>query len=105
MWVGAALTKPGRASTARWCGSGERDGKEYERNQRFTSLKVSTGLPNLADRAGCGAHPHRWLYWLVGELLGGSRAVRREAMVKVYGVTMAMPQGQSWAPHPSSEQQ
>lgn len=31
-WVGAALTKPGRASTARWCGSGERDEEEYERN-------------------------------------------------------------------------
>ena len=33
-WVGAAPTKPGRARTARWCGSGERDGKEYERNPR-----------------------------------------------------------------------
>ena len=33
--VGAALTKPGRASTARWCGSGERGGEEYARNQRY----------------------------------------------------------------------
>jgi hypothetical protein len=33
--VGAALTKPGRASTARWCGFGERDEEEYERNQRY----------------------------------------------------------------------
>jgi hypothetical protein len=33
-WVGAALTKPGHASTARWGGIGERDGEEYERNQR-----------------------------------------------------------------------
>jgi len=32
--VGAALTKPGRASTARWCGFGERDEEEYARNQR-----------------------------------------------------------------------
>jgi hypothetical protein len=32
--VGAALTKPGRASTARWCGFGERDEVEYARNQR-----------------------------------------------------------------------
>ena len=31
----AALTKPGRSSTARWRGSGERDGEEYERNQRY----------------------------------------------------------------------
>jgi hypothetical protein len=46
--VGAALTKPGRVSTARWCGSGERDREEYARNrcrkasQRFTDS-------NLAD--------------------------------------------------------
>jgi len=42
------LTKPGRARTARWCGSGERDGKEYERNPRYYVSQVSTGL-NLAD--------------------------------------------------------
>jgi hypothetical protein len=34
--VGAALTKPGRASTARWFGSGERDGEGYVRNRRVT---------------------------------------------------------------------
>jgi retron-type reverse transcriptase len=46
--VEAALTKPGRASTARWCGSGERDGEEYERNRRcYVPLSV-TGS-NLAD--------------------------------------------------------
>jgi hypothetical protein len=33
--VGAALTKPGHASTARWCGLGERDEEEYARNQRY----------------------------------------------------------------------
>jgi hypothetical protein len=32
--VGAALTTPGRASIARWCGFGKRDEKEYARNQR-----------------------------------------------------------------------
>jgi hypothetical protein len=32
--AGAAPTKPGRVSTARWRGSGERDGEEYARNQR-----------------------------------------------------------------------
>jgi hypothetical protein len=31
--AGAALTKPERFSTARWGGSGERDGKEYARNR------------------------------------------------------------------------
>src|SRR6266700_1263289 len=30
--AGAALTKPGRSSTGRWGGSGERDGEEYARN-------------------------------------------------------------------------
>ena len=56
-WVGAALTKPGRARTARWCGSGERDGKEYERNPRYYVSQVSTGL-NLADlgRERCTNH-------------------------------------------------
>ena len=40
--AGAALTKPGRASTARWCGSGERDGEEYARNQRdYAPRKVN----------------------------------------------------------------
>jgi hypothetical protein len=34
--AGAALTKPGRARTARWYGSGKRDGEEYARNRRVT---------------------------------------------------------------------
>jgi hypothetical protein len=29
-------------STTRWCGSGGRDGKEYAKNQRETSLKASS---------------------------------------------------------------
>ena len=32
--VGAAPTKPGHVSTARWRGSGERGEEEYARNQR-----------------------------------------------------------------------
>jgi hypothetical protein len=35
--VGAALTKPERVSTARWCGFGERDGEEYVRNRRHNA--------------------------------------------------------------------
>jgi len=31
----AAATKPGRFSTARWIGSGERDAEVYERNRRL----------------------------------------------------------------------
>ena len=44
--VGAVLTKPGRVSTARWCGSGEHDRKEYVRNrcckapQRYTDSNL-----------------------------------------------------------------
>jgi hypothetical protein len=41
--AGAALTKPGRASTARWRGSGERDGEEYARNRCVTVLLCGTG--------------------------------------------------------------
>ena len=44
----AALTKPGRVSTARWCGPGERGGKAYVRNRRKTLLNV-VPAPNLAD--------------------------------------------------------
>jgi hypothetical protein len=46
--AGAALTKPGRASTARWCGSGEQVGEEYARNRRLTSFNRATGS-NLVD--------------------------------------------------------
>jgi hypothetical protein len=38
--VEAALTKPGHASTARWCGFGERDGEEYERTSVTGSLDL-----------------------------------------------------------------
>ncbi len=33
--AGAAVTKPGRPSTARWVGSGERDAEVYARNRRL----------------------------------------------------------------------
>jgi hypothetical protein len=46
--AGAALTKPGRASTVRWCGSGERDGEEYARNRRCYVSQFDTGS-NLTD--------------------------------------------------------
>src|SRR3954449_2889229 len=100
-WVGAALTKPGRISTARWFGSGERDGKEYPRNPRYYVSQVSTGL-NLADMgrercATCRALSGAWRE----QLLGGSGRSRREVMVNVHGVTMTRPQGQSGTPPPS----
>ena len=100
--AGAAPTKPGRGSTARWRGSGERDEEEYARNQRYTSLK---GLPAQIwrIRAGSGAHPFPRCGG--GELLGGLMDVCREATVKCCGVAVARPQGQSWAPPSSSGSQ
>jgi len=48
--VGVALPTPGRAGTARRCGFGKRDGKEYERNRR---LKVPQ-KPNRPEPGGYG---------------------------------------------------
>jgi hypothetical protein len=57
--VGAAPTKPGRVSTARWCGPGERGGEEYARNrcckapQRYTdSNLVDVGREQCAPADG-----------------------------------------------------
>jgi hypothetical protein len=36
-----------------------------------------------------------------GELPGRFEVAGREATVKACGVTVAMPQGYSWAPHPT----
>jgi hypothetical protein len=41
----------------------------------------------------------------LGRLLSRFVSAGREAMGKVYGVLMAMPQGHSWAPIPSIEAQ
>jgi hypothetical protein len=41
--VGAALTTPGRAGTARRRGSGKRDGEEYARNRRLKIPQDRTG--------------------------------------------------------------
>jgi hypothetical protein len=88
--VGAASTKLGRPGTAGWVGSGERDGKVYARNRccyassgNASSNPVDVGWfavqTRLAGRAGN--------FWF------GMLFRAREAMVKVYGVAMAMPQG------------
>ncbi len=49
---------------------------------------------------GRSAHPHK--LFGAGNSWIGIAVVDREATVKVCGVTVAMLQGQSWAPHPSS---
>jgi hypothetical protein len=38
--VASGPDKPGRASTARWRGSGKRNGKEYARNRRLRLSSV-----------------------------------------------------------------
>ena len=80
----AALTKPGCARIARWCGFGERDGGECARTQRdYVPLKVSRlksggygpgavrtqsliGLGTPGQACGCRPGGH-------GEVLQGSR--------------------------------
>src|SRR5918999_5876613 len=59
--VGAPPTKPGCVSTARWRGSGERDGEEYARNrwckapQRYTDSNLAdAGREQCAPAAGDG---------------------------------------------------
>ncbi|MEW2397628.1 LLM class flavin-dependent oxidoreductase [Streptomyces sp. NPDC046862] len=99
--VRAAPTTPGRTSTARWFGSGKRDGEEYERNQWLRLLRT-----HRLKSGGYGpgaAHPRTGRP--DGELLGVHMDVRREATVKSCGVAVAMPQGQSWAPTSSNESQ
>ena len=57
--LGSALTKPGRASTARWGGSGERDGEEYATSRRCNALQRAHRLksggygPGAARPAVC----------------------------------------------------
>jgi hypothetical protein len=100
MLAGDTLTKPGRLSTARWGGSGERGGKEYARNLcRYVlypvdRLKSGGYGPGAVRPAGsfCG-----------GNFPGGFLDQPGEAMGKVCGVPMAMPLGHSRAPPPPSE--
>ncbi len=90
----AALTTTGRASTARWSGSGKQDGKAYVRNQRLNAPQDTQRLEPGGSGPQSSAHPHdvvRGTPWPV-EVAG------REATVKVCGVAVAMLQGHSWAP-------
>jgi hypothetical protein len=99
--VGAAPTKPERASTARWGGSGERDAEVYARNQR---LRPSMGYRLQPGGSGSGA-VRTCPRWWVGNSRAGLNLPVREATVKVRGVAVAMPQGPSWAPTATSDLQ
>ena len=98
MRVEAAPTTTGRVSTARWSGSGKQDGKVYVRNQRLNAPQESHQLESGGYGLGSSAH-------LRGNVRGTPRPVDvagREATVKACGVVVAMLQGHSWAPTPSS---
>jgi hypothetical protein len=59
-WVGAALTKPGRAGTARRLGLGERDGEVYGKGTSYgTPFRVRTGS-NLVDVGRAAVHALVW---------------------------------------------
>jgi hypothetical protein len=92
--AGAALTTTGRAGTARRCGSGKRDEKVYERNQRLKPRKRSTGS-NLADMGRDAVRDRRREAGSTPDPVGFAG---REATVKACGVTVAMLPGQSWVP-------
>lgn len=69
------------------------------RNQRVKPLKRFTGS-NLVDMGRGAVHTRGGVCrWRVTR--GSGEVAGREAMGKVYGVLMARPQGQSWAPTPS----
>ncbi len=94
----AALTTTGRSSTARWAGSGKRDGKVYVRNQRQKAPQEQTTSSNLADLGWAAVRTCK----SCRELLGPVDVAGREATPKVCGVGVAKPQGHSWAPPPSN---
>ena len=94
----AAPTTTGRVSTVRWLGSGKRDGKVYERNQRPNAPQEQTTSSNLADLGWAAARIRalvRRTPWLVN-------VVGWEATVKACGVAVARLQGHSWSPNPTS---
>jgi len=101
--VGAAPTKPGCVSTARWRGLGEHGREEYVRNWCCKVSQRYTGS-NLADagRERCIPVPGEPG---VGNSAGVVKPNSGEAGLKVCGVGAAKPQGQSQAPPRSSEQQ
>ena len=87
--MGAASTKLGRSRTAGWAGPGERDGKVYARN-RCCYASSGNASSNPVD-VGWFAVQTRPVW--AGNSWFGIALLGWEATVKVYGVTVAMPQG------------
>jgi hypothetical protein len=69
------------------------------RNQRLNASQANPTSSNLADLGWTAVRTHRRVRWGTLELVD---IASREATVNVYGVAVAMPQGHSWAPSPSS---
>ena len=90
----AALTTPGRTSTARWCGSGKQHRTVYVRNQHLKAPQERTTSSNLADMGWVAVR----IPVLAGRTLLAVDVAAREAMEKACGVSMAKPLGHSWAP-------
>ena len=98
----AAATKPGRSSTARWIGFGERDAEVYVRNRRLRP--VMSHRPEIwRIWAGCSAH--LFLHRGAGNFWAGLCLQAREATVNACGVAVAMLPGQSRAPTATNGQQ
>ncbi len=99
----AALTTTGRASTARWSGSGKQDGKAYVRNQRLNAPQETLQLEPGGSGLVSSAHPDGTPDGVVVRgTLGPVEVAGREATVNACGVAVAMLQGHSWAPTPSN---
>lgn len=100
VWWRAAPTTTGRTGTTGRRGSGKRDGKVDARNQRCKAPQDLRQLKPGGSGLDRGAHcPYGQ------ELLDRIDLAGREATEKDCGVTVAMPQGQSWPPHPTSGSQ
>ena len=67
--VDSSPDNAGRASTARWPGSGKRDGKAYVRNQRLNAPQDETTSSNLADQGWVATHTRTTMV-SSGELFG-----------------------------------
>jgi len=72
----------------------------YVRNQRLKASQANPTSSNLTDLGWVAVRTR-----VSGELPGRFQVAGGEATVKVCGVAVAMPQGHSWAPHPSNGRQ
>ena len=94
----AASTTTGRVGTARRPGPGKQDGEVYDTETSYGTPSSKEPARNLADQGRTAVH---------APLTGGDSQGRilvagPEATVKVCGVAVARPQGNSWAPIPSN---